>query len=153
MLSAMSNMKKILPVLLICLVMVAGGTALYVQDVVAQAPEAPAAPAELKADPGDTAWILASSALVMLMTLPGLALFYGGLTRQKNILSTLLHSFICLCLGSIAWVVFGYSLSFGPDVGGVIGNLDWFSVEGGGCRLPIRPTVPRFPTNSSWSSS
>src|SRR5512141_2407897 len=97
------SIKKILPVLLICLtVMLAGGAALFVQDVAAQeAPAAEAAP--LKADPGDTAWILASSALVMLMTLPGLALFYGGLTRQKNILSTLLHSFICLCLGSMAW--------------------------------------------------
>jgi len=81
MLSAMSKMNKILPVLLICLVMVAGWTALTVQDVAAED-----APAALKADTGDTAWIIVSSALVMLMTLPGLALFYGGLTRQKNIL-------------------------------------------------------------------
>ena len=77
--------------------MLAGGLVLNVSDVAAE----DAAPAALKADSGDTAWILASSALVMLMTLPGLALFYGGLTRQKNILSTLLHSFICLCLGSM----------------------------------------------------
>jgi Amt family ammonium transporter len=141
----MSNMKKILPVLLICLVMVAGWTALYVQDVVAEdAAPAEAAPAELKADPGDTAWILASSALVMLMTLPGLALFYGGLTRHKNILSTLLHSFVCLCLGSMAWVVFGYSLSFGPDVGGVIGNLDWFMLNNVGVtpHPTYGPTIP-----------
>src|ERR1043166_8297367 len=146
MLSAIGNMKKILPVLLICLVMVAGWTAFYLQEVAAQAPaaEAPAAPAELKADPGDTAWILASSALVMLMTLPGLALFYGGLTRHKNILSTLLHSFICLCLGSMAWVVFGYSLSFGPDVGGVIGNLDWFMLKDVGVtpHPTYGPTIP-----------
>src|ERR1051325_7714528 len=104
-------MKKILPVLLICLVMVAGCTALYVQDVVAQAPAAeaaPSAPAELKADPGDTAWILASSALVMLMTLPGLALFYGGLTRHKNILSKLLPRFFFFSLvGFALWVVRG----------------------------------------------
>ncbi len=89
----MSSMKKILPVLLICLLMLAGGTALYVPDVAAEAPAAAAAAAP-KADSGDTAWILASSALVMLMTLPGLALFYGGLTRRKNILSTLMHCFI-----------------------------------------------------------
>ena len=109
------GIKKILPVLLICLtVMLVGGAAPFVQDVVAQAPaaeaaapEAPAAPAPLKVDTGDTAWILASAALVMAMTLPGLALFYGGLTRQKNILSTVLHSFICLCLASVAWVLFG----------------------------------------------
>jgi ammonium transporter, Amt family len=146
MLSAMCNMKKILPVFLICLVVLAGGTALFGQDVAAQAPaaEAAPAPAELKADPGDTAWILASSALVMLMTLPGLALFYGGLTRQKNILSTLLHSFVCLCLGSMAWVVFGYSMAFGPDVGGVIGNLDWFMLNGvGATPHPVYgPTIP-----------
>ena len=116
------GIKKILPVLLICLtVMLVGGAAPFVPDVIAQAqapaaeaaaPEAPAAPAPLKVDTGDTAWILASAVLVMAMTLPGLALFYGGLTRQKNILSTILHSFICLCLASIAWVLFGYSLSF-----------------------------------------
>ena len=100
----MSSMKKILPVLLICCtVMLVGGLAFNVQDVVAE----DAAPAVLKVDTGDTAWILASAALVMAMTLPGLALFYGGLTRQKNILSTVLHSFICLCLASIAWVLFG----------------------------------------------
>lgn len=144
MLSAMSCMKKILPVLLICLVMVAGGTTLYVQDVAAQAPEAAAAPAPLKVDTGDTAWVLTSAALVMAMTLPGLALFYGGLTRQKNILSTVLHSFICLCLASSGWVFIGYTLAFGPDVGGFIGNLDWFMLIGVGADPhPVYgPTIP-----------
>src|SRR5688572_824870 len=140
----MSSMKKILPVLLICLLVLAGGTALYVQDVAAQAPAAEAAPAPLKADSGDTAWILASSALVMLMTLPGLALFYGGLTRSKNILSTLMHCFITLCLGSIMWVLFGYSLSFGPDQGGVIGSLEWIGLSGVGVEPhpTYGPTIP-----------
>jgi Amt family ammonium transporter len=124
----MSSMKKILPVLLICLLMLAGGMALNVQDVAAE--EAAAAPAAPVADKGDTAWILASSALVMLMTMPGLALFYGGLTRSKNMLSSLMHCYITLCLCSIMWVLFGYSLSFGPDVGGVIGNLDWAGLRG-----------------------
>ena len=142
------SIKKILPVLLICLtVMLVGVAAPFVQEVIAQAPAAEAAPpAAPKADPGDTAWILASSALVMLMTLPGLALFYGGLTRVKNPLSTILHSFICLCLGSIAWVVFGYSMSFGPDVGGVIGNLDWFMLKGVGAEphSTYGPTIPHM---------
>ena len=124
----MSSMKKLLPVLLICLLMLAGGTALYVPDVAAE--EAAAAPAAPVADKGDTAWILASSALVFLMTMPGLALFYGGLTRSKNMLSALMHCYITLCLCSIMWVLFGYSLSFGPDVGGVIGNLDWAGLMG-----------------------
>jgi Amt family ammonium transporter len=73
---------------------------------------------------GDTAWMLVSTALVMLMT-PGLALFYGGLVRSKNVLSTTMQSFLCLGIVSIIWVVYGYSLAFGPDVGHFIGNLHW----------------------------
>jgi ammonium transporter, Amt family len=75
---------------------------------------------------GDTAWMLASTALVMIM-LPGLALFYGGLVRAKNVLSTVMHSFFGLALVSIVWVVIGFTLAFGPDVNGLglIGNLDY----------------------------
>src|SRR4029077_250470 len=65
-------------------------------------------------DSGDTAWMLASTALVMIM-LPGLALFYGGLVRSKNVLSTVMHSFFGLALVSIVWVIVGFSLAFGPD--------------------------------------
>jgi Amt family ammonium transporter len=74
---------------------------------------------------GDTAWVLVSTALVMLMTIPGLALFYGGLVRKKNVLSVLMQCFFLMCAVSLQWVVCGYSLSFGPDVKGLIGNLDW----------------------------
>jgi ammonium transporter, Amt family len=75
---------------------------------------------------GDTAWLLLSTALVMLMT-PGLAFFYGGMVRRKNALSTIMMSFMCLGLISVLWVVYGYSLAFGPDAGGIglIGNLNW----------------------------
>ena len=73
---------------------------------------------------GDTAFMLLASALVMFMT-PGLALFYGGLVRSKNVLATIMQSFICLGVVSLIWVVYGYSLAFGPDIKGVIGNLDW----------------------------
>ena len=75
---------------------------------------------------GDTAWMLASTALVMIM-LPGLALFYGGIVRAKNVLSTVMHSFFGLALVSIVWVVIGFTLAFGPDVNGLglIGNLDF----------------------------
>lgn len=82
-------------------------------------------------DTGDTAFMLIATALVMLMT-PGLALFYGGMVRSKNVLSTVLQSFICLGLVSIIWVVYGYSMAFGPDVGGLIGNLDWAGLAGVG---------------------
>ncbi|HUI68917.1 MAG TPA: ammonia channel protein, partial [Spirochaetia bacterium] len=64
---------------------------------------------------GDTAWVLASTALVLLMTAPGLALFYGGLVRRKNVLSTMMQSFFILCLISVQWLLFGYSIAFGPD--------------------------------------
>jgi Amt family ammonium transporter len=81
-------------------------------------------------DTGDTAWVLVSTALVMLMT-PGLALFYGGLVRRKNVLSTIMHSFFLLGLVSVIWVLWGYSLAFGPDTGlGIIGGLEWVGLEG-----------------------
>jgi len=80
---------------------------------------------------GDTAWLLVSAALVMLMT-PGLALFYGGMVRPKNILGTVMQSFIVLGLISIEWMLVGYSFSFGPDHGGIIGDLSWFALNGVG---------------------
>jgi ammonium transporter, Amt family len=78
---------------------------------------------------GDTAWVLASAALVMLMT-PGLGFFYGGLVQKKNVLSTLMHSFFTLALVSLVWVLWGYSLAFGPSMGGIIGGLDFFGLNG-----------------------
>jgi ammonium transporter, Amt family len=143
MLSHMSSKKKILPGLL-CLVMLAGGAVLYAQDAGAQAPAAPApetpaaapdavsAPAPPKIDTGDTAWVLVSTALVLAMTAPGLALFYGGMGRSKNALSTFLQSFVILALISVQWVLWGYSLAFGPDKGGIIGGLEWFGLNGVG---------------------
>src|SRR5262249_16209488 len=85
----------------------------------------------LKIDTGDTAWVLTSAALVMLMT-PALGFFYGGLVRRKNVLSTIMHSFFILCLISVQWVLWGYSLAFGPDIGGIIGGLDWIGLNGVG---------------------
>jgi Amt family ammonium transporter len=82
-------------------------------------------------NPADTAFILICSALVMFMT-PGLALFYGGLTRNKNVLSTVMHSFFMLGLATIVWVVVGYTLAFGTDVGGIVGGLDYLFLSGVG---------------------
>src|SRR4030043_1467978 len=93
-------------------------------------------------DSGDTAWMLISSALVMLMT-PGLAFFYGGLVRNKNVLSTIMHSFIAVALVSVIWVVAGYSLAFGPDHWGFIGGLDWLGLRDVGQEPgPYSATVP-----------
>ncbi|MDN5941401.1 MAG: ammonium transporter [Nitrospira sp.] len=132
MLSVMTTKKKFLPTLL-CLAMFAGGVALFAQDAIAQAP-APltAAPEPPKIDTGDTAWVLTSTALVLLMTAPGLALFYGGMSRSKNALGTVMQSFIVLALISIQWLLWGYSLAFGPDIGGIIGSLEWFGLNGVG---------------------
>jgi Amt family ammonium transporter len=80
---------------------------------------------------GDTAWLLMSAALVMLMT-PALGFFYGGLVRRKNVLATIMHSFFILALISVQWVLWGYSLAFGPDHGGLIGGLDWLALRGVG---------------------
>jgi len=76
--------------------------------------------------------MLTSSALVLMMTIPGLFLFYGGLVRGKNALGTIMHSFIITALISVQWVLFGYSLSFGPDVNGIIGSLAWVGLSGVG---------------------
>ncbi len=80
-------------------------------------------------DTGTTAWLLAATALVMLMT-PGVGFFYGGLVRRKNFISMVALSFIVFALVSIQWVLFGYSLSFGQDIGGFIGNLQYIGLEG-----------------------
>ena len=80
---------------------------------------------------GDTAWVLASSALVLFMT-PGLALFYGGMVRAKNVLGTLMHSMFAMGLISVLWVLIGYTLAFGPDHGGLIGGLDFIGFAGVG---------------------
>jgi Amt family ammonium transporter len=85
-----------------------------------------------KIDTGDTAWVLTCSALVLAMTAPGLVLFYGGMVRRKNALGTMMHSFIILCLISVQWVLWGYSLAFGPDKGGLIGGLEWVGLNGVG---------------------
>ena len=77
---------------------------------------------------GDTSFVLVSSALVMLMT-PGLALFYGGMVRGKNVLGTIMQSFIILGVISVEWVLWGYSMAFGPDHAGIIGGLDWVGLK------------------------
>ena len=94
---------------------------------------------------GDTAWLLTSAALVMLMT-PGLAFFYGGLIRRKNFLSVLMQCLMVLCLVSLQWVVFGYSLAFGPDFKGLIGDLSWVGLSGVGMEpsATYAPTAPHL---------
>jgi Amt family ammonium transporter len=82
-----------------------------------------------KIDTGDTTLVLVAAALVFFMT-PGLALFYGGMVRKKNTLNTMMSSIVLIGLISVQWVIFGYSISFGPDLGGIIGKLDWLGFSG-----------------------
>jgi ammonium transporter, Amt family len=96
----------------------------------APAPSAAAAAPAAKLDSGDTAWMIVATALVMLMTLPGLALFYGGIAKRKDTLNVIAMSFVTFCIVSVLWVVYGYSIAFGTDVHGIIGNLQKFMMNG-----------------------
>jgi Amt family ammonium transporter len=111
------------------------------EGVWAQVPVPAAAPAINEAD---TAWVLVSSAFVLAMTMPGLALFYGGLVRSKNVLGTIMQTFVVVCLTSLLWMFVGYSLAFGPDTEGLVGNLDWIGLSGVGLapHAAYGPTIP-----------
>ncbi len=102
------------------------------ETTTAALPTAAVPGSQAKIDKGDTAWMLTSAALVLMMTVPGLFLFYGGLVRGKNALGTIMHSFIIVALVTIQWVLWGYSLAFGPDKGGIIGSLAWIGLKGVG---------------------
>jgi ammonium transporter, Amt family len=93
---------------------------------------------------GDTGWVLTSSALVLLMTIPGLALFYGGMVRNKNVLSTMMHSFISVCIVSIVWVFWGYTIAFGSDVGGIMGSFEFFGLSGVGTEAFPGTAIPQL---------
>ena len=97
-----------------------------------------------KIDSGDNAWMLTSAALVLSMTAPGLALFYGGLVRSKNVLNLLMQSFVLIALISVQWVLWGYSVAFGADHGHVLGGLAWVGLRGVGLdpNPDYAPTIP-----------
>ncbi len=97
--------------------------------------------AEAVANTGDTAWMLVASALVLLMT-PGLALFYGGMVRKKNVLATFMYSFFAMALVTVQWVVFGYSLAFGKTHGGFIGGADFLMLQN--VTTETRGTIPHL---------
>ncbi len=145
----MDTSRNLMPVLsLLIWVLLLSGSLAWGQQPPAAAETAQTMPATTattlsKIDSGDTAWLLMSSALVLLMTAPGLALFYGGMVRQKNVLATLMQSFIIMALISIQWILWGYSLAFGPDKGGLIGGLEWIGLRGVGLEPgPYSDTVP-----------
>ena len=104
----------------------------------------PAKPGLAPANPGDTAWMLTATALVLLMT-PGLSFFYGGMVQRKNVISTMLQSFIAMGVISVLWVAVGFSLAFGDSLGGVLGDprtYFFFRAVGGATHPDLSPTVP-----------
>jgi len=110
-----------------------GGGIAHAQDeapAVVETIEAAAEVVPFVPDTGDTAWVLTSAAIVLMMTIPGLSFFYGGLVRRKNVLSVLMQCFAMACLISVLWLVYGYSEALGPTVGGFVGNLDWAFFNG-----------------------
>ena len=126
-------MKNVLALVLVCMFLLLAGFAAaeeVSQPASTAATSQAAAPAPAKADTGDTAWVLISTALVLLMT-PGLAFFYGGMVGRKNVLGILMQCFTILCVISIQWVLFGYSLAFAPGKG-FWGGLDWIGLSGVG---------------------
>jgi Amt family ammonium transporter len=135
-------MKKLIGILMI-VIMLGAAASVFGGDLSVQSGQEITAQSGI--DTGDTAWILISTALVMLMT-PGLALFYGGMVRGKNVLGTIMQSFIAIAIISVQWVLIGYSLSFGPDIGGIIGSLDWIGLNGVGLapNTDYAPTVPHL---------
>jgi Amt family ammonium transporter len=138
------KMKRLAMVVVFCMLLVVPIAAIA-QDSSPAAAVQPTGTAIAHIDSGDTAWLLTSTALVMLMT-PGLAMFYGGMVRRKNVLGTIMHSFIAIALVSVQWIFFGYSLSFGPDVNGFIGNLSWAGLSNVGLtpNADYAPTVPHL---------
>lgn len=153
-------MKRFLSIVMVLAVLCLSGFAIAADEKAstpaatpaAAAPATPAdaaaaaAPAPLKIDTGDTAWMIVATALVMLMTLPGLALFYGSLAKKKDALNTMAMSFVAFCIVSILWVVYGYSLAFVGDVGGFIGDTSKFFLSGVGVNSisDLAKTIPEY---------
>ena len=94
-------------------------------------------------DSGDTAWMIVSTALVMMMTPAGLALFYGGMSRYKNLLNTFAMTFVAYCLASVIWMIWGYSIAFGPDKAGIFGGLEHLFLAGIGVNS-LSGSIPTY---------
>ncbi len=139
-------MKRLVSLLMLMIFLGSAGLVLAEEQALPNPPTPSAeqaAPAPLKIDTGDTAWMLVATALVMLMTIPGLALFYGGLSKRKDTLNTIAMSFVAFCIVSVLWVMYGYSFVFGTDIGGIIGDAGKLFLSGVTVDS-LSGTVPEF---------
>ena len=130
-------------VALLAILFSAAPAVILAEDAAPAASAEAAAPAAPKLDTGDTAWMIVATALVMLMSIPGLALFYGGLAKRKDSLNTMAMTFVTFCIASLLWVLFGYTMTFGTDIGGVIGGLEKAFLKGVGT-TSLTGTIPEF---------
>ena len=136
-----SKLLIVAVVLLIIGAMVA--PALVIAQEAAPAAAAASPVAAPKLDTGDTAWMIVATALVMLMSIPGLALFYGGLAKTKDALNTMAMTFVAFCIVSLLWVIYGYPLAFGTDIGGFIGSTEKLFLKGVGPNS-LSGTIPEY---------
>ena len=143
-------MKKFISIIMLMAALVCMSAPAFAEDpapvpaVTAAAEAAPAAPAAApKLDTGDTAWMIVATALVMLMSIPGLALFYGGLAKTKDSLNTMAMTFVTFCIVSLLWVIYGYPLTFGTDIGGLIGSTEKMFLKGVGSNS-LFGTIPEY---------
>lgn len=134
-------MKRL--VSLLVLLVFLGMTGIVFAEELLPAVSAPAAP---KIDTGDTAWMVVATAMVMLMSIPGLALFYGGLAKRKDALNTMAMTFVTFCIVSVLWIIYGYTFSFGTDLAGIIGNPErlFLSGIGVGSISDLAKTIPEY---------
>jgi Amt family ammonium transporter len=138
--------------IVVVLVLLIGAAALLVPAIVtAEEAAAPAAAAVASApapkiDSGDTAWMIVATALVMLMSIPGLALFYGGLAKRKDSLNTMAMTFVTFCIASVLWVFYGYTFSFDADIKGIIGGASKLFLKGVGPNSisDLAKTIPEY---------
>ncbi len=138
-------MKRIL-IVTVFLAALLGGAG-FAEEAMPEVTVEPAPAVEIsKIDTGDTAWMIVATALVMLMSIPGLALFYGGLAKRKDTLNTMAMTFAAFCIASILWVLYGYSLTFGTDIGGIIGSAEKLLLKGVGpdSVSALAGTIPEY---------
>jgi Amt family ammonium transporter len=142
-------MKRFVGLLVLLCLLGAAGLG-FAEELTHSAPPAPAVAAGATAvpriDTGDTAWMIVATALVMLMSIPGLALFYGGLAKRKDALNTMAMTFVTFCIVSFLWVLYGYTFSFGTDVGGLIGGAERLFLKGvgPGSISDLAKTIPEY---------
>jgi len=139
--------KSVVMVALLLIMAVLSTPALVIAEEAATPASAAATPAApLKIDTGDTSWMIVATAFVMLMTVPGLALFYGGLAKRKDSLNTMVMSFVAFCIVSVLWVLYGYTFAFSTDISGWIGKPDKLFLRGmtPNSITDLAKTIPEF---------